>query len=262
MCTVSVIPLPTGGFRVACNRDESRVRAEGLPPVVTWSAGVRAVMPIDPAGGGTWIAATDRGIVLALLNYNPDSRALSADGTGISTFPASRGSIIPSLTDCRDVPEIETRVTALQPERFGPFRLFVIGPGGRTEFVSDRRTIARRRLPEAAGVALLLTSSGLGDALVEPPRRELFQHILESDPTAQRQDEFHRHSWPDRRQLSVCMSRDDARTVSYTTVEVTATCAVMRYWPAPPDAIGTVPVTVRRIPLAGPGGPLVPAGCP
>jgi len=44
--------------------------------------------------------------------------------------------------------------------------------------------------------------------------------ITDSEESAATQDRFHAHSWPDRPELSVLMSRADARTVSITAVEV------------------------------------------
>ena len=61
----------------------------------------------------------------------------------------------------------------------------------------------------------------MGDSLVETPRRELFETWLRGNAaTPQRQDALHRHEWPDRRHLSICMRRADACTVSYTTFEI------------------------------------------
>jgi hypothetical protein len=259
MCTVTVIPIPTG-FRVACNRDESPARAAALPPLLNWADGVRAMMPIDPVGGGTWIAASDRGLVFALLNYNPAAPDVD-DGRHGRVPPASRGAIIPMLADCRDFLEAESRVADLRPARFNPFRLLIVGAAGHAEFVSDGRRIVRRDAGVRSPLPLLLTSSGLGDAIAEPPRRALFESLLATGSSPDRQDEFHRHSWPERRHLSVCMSRDGARTVSYTTVEITATCAVMTYWPKPPDAIDETSPAVRRIALVGRAGLIIPAGC-
>jgi hypothetical protein len=255
MCTVTIIPLPTGGFRVACNRDESRTRVAALPPLLSWADDVRAMMPIDPLAGGTWIAATDRGIVFALLNYNatvPACRQMPV---------ASRGSVIPFLVESRDLAEALGRVGLLRAGRFGPFRLLIIAASGVAEFISDGATIDRRESPHDLRTPLLFTSSGLGDDVVEPPRRALFDATLGRDTTAESQDTFHRHRWPDRPHLGVCMSRQDARTVSYTTVKVRPTCATMHYWPTSPDEMLGVAPTVRRIPLIAQNGLLMPAGC-
>ena len=39
-------------------------------------------MPTDPQGGGTWLATTDAGLTLALLNYNPANPSLGTPGEG------------------------------------------------------------------------------------------------------------------------------------------------------------------------------------
>jgi hypothetical protein len=67
-----------------------------------------------------------------------------------------------------------------------------------------------------------------------------------TDPDPQ-QDRFHRHAWPDRPHLSVCMRRRAARTVSHTLVEVGRTRARLIYHPDAPDA-GVRPST-RRLAL-------------
>ena len=85
---------------------------------------------------------------------------------------------------------------------------------------------------------MMLTSSGLGDELVEAPRRELFDAMLSfGECSRQRQDEFHRHSWGDRTYLSVCMRRTDAATTSYTVVETWLGGASLRYHAGAPDEL-------------------------
>ncbi|MEL7087152.1 MAG: hypothetical protein AAGL98_01720, partial [Planctomycetota bacterium] len=79
------------------------------------------------------------------------------------------------------------------------------------------------------GRPAMLTSSGLGDHLVETPRRELFHAGPFRTPADQ--DAFHGHRGADRPELSVFMHRDDARTVSRTAVEVAADAVVMAYTP-------------------------------
>ena len=84
----------------------------------------------------------------------------------------------------------------------------------------------------------MFTSSGLGDELVESPRRELFDRMITfGECSRQRQDEFHRHSWPDRPYLSVCMRRTDAATRSYTVIETWPGGASMRHHGGAPDEL-------------------------
>jgi hypothetical protein len=68
----------------------------------------------------------------------------------------------------------------------------------------------------------LFTSSGLGDALVEGPRRRLFERLVlgAEDSWLDGQSRFHRHRWPGQPELSVWMERPDARTVSRSVIDV------------------------------------------
>jgi hypothetical protein len=178
------------------------------------------VLPIDPVSGGTWVAANSAGLALALLNVN-------RPGLGGGEARRSRGTILPELLACAGPDEARRRAELLRPEDFAPFRLVLAGAGLVVEGLSDGVAIhwSRRRL---AG-PLLWTSSGLGDHRVEGPRRRLFERALAARPTPQAQDAFHNHRWPGRPHLSVRMSRPDARTVSYTVVEVAPGRVSMNY---------------------------------
>ena len=208
MCTVSIIATP-GGFRLACNRDELRARPPALPPRVVRFADRLAALPIDPAGGGTWIAAIDAGLAFALLNVNSPSVRC--------TGPASRGLLIPSLLGCAGLEEATSRALKLDLKRFSACRLVIADARGCAVLYWDR---VRRELElQSFTRPLLFTSSGLGDAVVDRPRRALFDQMVVSCATAAAQDAFHRHRWPDRPELSVNMSRAEARTVSYGVIE-------------------------------------------
>ena len=66
---------------------------------------------------------------------------------------------------------------------------------------------------------------------------------------------FHPHGWPDRPHLSVCMGRQDARTVSHTLVSLSPDQVALRYHPDAPDRPAeavtlTLPLAVSRAPAA------------
>src|SRR5690349_919543 len=99
MCTVSIITFgKAGSYRVVCNRDESRLRAPPSQP--RWRAtqcpGRGAIWPMDLEAGGTWIAASDRGLCLCLLNLNLEPPPAPVRGA------RSRGLVIPELIDSPD----------------------------------------------------------------------------------------------------------------------------------------------------------------
>ena len=248
MCTVTALPRSLLShrvsaepllLRVAHNRDERLTRAAALPPTV-WAAGSRRVlMPIDPESGGTWIAANNAGLVLALLNANPGASLQRAGPVGPSTL--SRGTIIPSLVQSATVSEALARAERIQVERYAPFRLLLFDRFQLVECVPHCHGIRHRRSYLSA--AIMRTSSGLGDAVVAGPRRALFQRFFNHprDPRAV-QDMFHRHRWIGREAVSIDMCRSDARTVSHTIVEVGSDTISMSY--VPTDSIHPVVVHV------------------
>lgn len=232
MCTLTIIPLrglddqKPSGFRVVTNRDESLARPPALPPAVTTVRAVRAAWPVDALAGGTWVAASERGLVLSLLNLNlvpppalPPAREL-----------VTRGAVIPALMDAAGAAEAAARLADSDLAPFAPFRLVAV----------DRHTIILARWDRAAFTivrrpltAACYVSSGLGDHTVAP-RLALFEGwFAGSRPTPEEQDAFHEHVWADRPEISVRMSRRDARTVSTTAVEVVhagdATLVAMDY---------------------------------
>jgi hypothetical protein len=273
MCTVTVIrPEEDGGavLRLACNRDESRARPAALPPRIIDAGPRRAVMPIDPAGGGTWIAATDAGLILTLLNAHPGAGADTSRGAAMAgaaaasagktaaapappsgTSPAtaarpSRGGIIPMLLPAGRLDEAIAAAEQIDTRPYAPFRLVIADRDEVAELRPQHgRLVTTLRAP--ADRPRFFTSSGLGDGLVEGPRRALFDTRIDGRPaTRALQDAFHRERDPDRPELGVNMSRADARTVSYTVVELGPNEVRLLYHPDAPDR----PATPAAVTLA------------
>jgi len=236
MCTVSI--LPTGhaerAIRVIFSRDELDTRAHAHPPAVRFFGPRRAILPIDPLSGGTWIAANDSGIACCVLNVNErDSAAFLR-----TSEMRSRGTIIPELIRCSSLDEATERALQLPCREFQPFRLLIIQQRLVSEIVSHGS--AARCARAGLGAPLMRCSSGLGDAIVQAPRQALFDGMLGQSASIQSQDEFHRHFWKDRRDISVCMARAGARTVSRTTLEVSERgVARMHYEPIDEHAVTT-----------------------
>ena len=231
MCTVTIVPAPEpGSWRMACSRDEGHGRAPAVPPAASSVAGRGVLMPVDPSSQGTWVAANDAGLAITLLNYNlpepPVGRTMS------------RGTVIPALIGCATLDEAVALLPTIDTDAMMPFRLVLC----------DGQQVVLWRSTEppnhTAGLdvgpldrPVMFTSSGLGDHLIEPPRRALFEGWFGDDPEAylDRQQAFHAHRWEDRPHLSIAMSRDEARTVSYTVVDLSDEAVAMRYHPDRPD---------------------------
>jgi Transport and Golgi organisation 2 len=227
MCTVSVMRLP-GLLRLVSNRDERRTRPTALPPARTHAGSLRVLAPIDPSSQGTWVACSEIGLAIALLNVNPPD----ADAR---IPPRSRGGIVPGLMRARSLDEVAALAAAVDHTEYSPFRLVAVhaGEGDVLEIAPAAGSV--RRLPLA--IPQMFTSSGLGDHQVEGPRRHLFEQTVvrggERD-LRDRQDRFHAHRWRDRLAVSVHMSRPDAWTVSRTTIEIGGSDIAM-FYAAEPD---------------------------
>jgi hypothetical protein len=223
--------LPEGrALRLACNRDEQRWRPAALRPGLHARGQHKGAWPTDPVGGGTWVGVNDAGLALALLNV---TGMPAEQSRGIAR---SRGAIIPELLGRGSLESAFLKAAALEPAVYAPFRLVLSIPGQWAEVASDGLRLSLVA-PQPLRDPLLFTSSGLGDLVVARPRSELFAEcFLEATPEAQ--DNFHRHQWPDRQHLSVCMRRPDARTVSFTTITITASRARLGYHAEAPDLPG------------------------
>ncbi len=209
MCTLTVIEQPSG-YRVAVNRDEKRSRPPASGPDAHRAGAGRALWPTDTLAGGTWIASSDRALTLSVQNVNP------TPPLALPPSLVSRGEIIPRIIGARSAWAAASELRRMHLDLHAPFRLVAIDDSEIVEARWDRTSLETRRRP--LGPACFVTS-GLGDCLATP-RLGLWELFLaEHGQTAAMQDEFHRHFWPDRPEISVHMSRADARTISTTTVE-------------------------------------------
>lgn len=220
MCTVTWLETD-GGYHLFSSRDELRSRGPARPPRLHERAGVRFLAPIDSDGGGTWIAVNEQGVGLTLLNdYAADQ------GGGVFE---SRGRLVTLLAAAGSAAEVGAALAGLDLGRYRPFRLVVLAPGERGVV---RHWDGRREAEEAPGEPPLLTSSSVDPAGADAARRDLLGRM--GPPDAERLAVFHRSHEPERGPLSPCMHRSDARTVSFTRLDVTAKRAVMAYQDGPP----------------------------
>jgi hypothetical protein len=225
MCTVTIVPCGDGGVRVMCNRDERATRPAATAPRLHRLKRRTAVFPVDPISGGTWIGANDAGLTLALLNRHARESRQRHPG------PVSRGLIIPMLLEQGDLDTALAVGCTLDPAAFEPFQLVAIYRGRLGVLTGDGVGLTTRL--RSVRRPLLFTSSSLGDARVERPRRRLFQRLVLKDAQGwlRGQFRFHRHHWPASPELSVRMQRGDAMTVSRSVVDVTPRTVYVSYEP-------------------------------
>jgi Transport and Golgi organisation 2 len=225
MCTLTLLrpaadcngPL----FRVVFSRDEQRARPLARAPEVHTAGAVRTLHPVDPQGGGTWIAATEHGLVLALLNGN-EAPALDA---GARAARRSRGGIIPALAAAgvRNAVDVHLDV---DPRAYAPFHLVIADSREIVDVTSDGCTLVCGA--PRAGDWLMRTSSSVEATAVCRWRRSRFAEIA-TPVSANEQNAFHALAAPERPAFGVSMARADACTVSVTTIEVFASTIRMAY---------------------------------
>ncbi len=232
MCSVSWIRR-RGTLVVVMNRDERRDRAPARPPRRWPGADGGFTAPVDGDAGGTWIAAKDSGVVLALLNHQP-ARTLPRRRTGRkaavdATRPISRGRLVTALAGESAVPDAR-RLRAAGLAAYAPFRFFVAGRRVPPRvFTWNGVALTSRRLDPRVG---FLTSSSWNARAVIPARQARFRAFRRTHPRPTPADlvAFHeRADDPRGTPWAICMSRTDACTVSRTVVDVGPTGVSMRY---------------------------------
>ncbi len=244
MCTISFVPK-LRGFYLAMNRDEKFTRSTALPPAIVDLADRRAIFPREPEGG-TWIAANDAGVCLALVNWHRIERQ------PVRSI-ASRGQVVRALAAKSSDEEIAAGLAALPLRQLRPFRLIAIIPSEQkvTEWRWDLQRLTRRnhewrpqhwfssgfdeRKAERvrAGVCASFVAGGVdpGKRETSPRRKQAGVNAAGYSLNALRR--LHRSHSPERGPFSICMHRPDAATVSYTEVAVSKRRATMRYKSGP-----------------------------
>lgn len=225
MCTVTWT-LVGGGYELFFNRDELRTRARAWPPTVRAIGGVECLAPIDGDARGTWLGVNAHGLSVGLLNGAPPR--------GPKVARPSRGQLVLGLLDGASSIEVEARLAGVDVARFAPFRLFALdAAGGARAFRWDGSELTVER-DVAAGTALISSSRDAEGA--ERERSAVLARLRGErgllDAALLR--EFHTSHAPERGPYSVCMHREDARTVSFSRIRVAADTIEFVYHDGPP----------------------------
>jgi hypothetical protein len=233
MCTVSFSPNSCG-FHLLMNRDEKRSREAALSPETVDLGQCRAIYPREP-NGGSWIAANDAGVCLALINWHRIERE------PLNKI-VSRGQIVIELAGSLDSHSIAAGLTNLRLIEFRPFRLIAIVPREKSviEWRWDLERLSQHKYPWSVQHWF---SSGFDEAKAESARRRVCGEMEVNGIDHLRQ--LHRSHAPERGPFSICMHRADAATVSYTEVSVEDRKVTMRYKPGPPCS--TAPAVAKSL---------------
>ena len=228
MCTISWA-LHHDGYDVFFNRDEANLRSKALPPVFDEEDGCGFMAPIDPDGGGTWIVVNESGLTIALLNYYqgilPKGRL------------KSRGQIVLGLKRLQTQYDLEKSIARFDLKRFAPFSLFVFD----VKSVQKKPVLFRwtgRELQTSLAESPVFSSAFRYEQVAQA-RSVLFSRTVKLEGLNRSEqvsllERFHHSHEPRASAYSVCMHRDDARTVSCSHVSVNAKKVSFRYWDGAP----------------------------
>ncbi|MHA2938846.1 hypothetical protein ACXJY6_11215 [Vibrio sp. RC27] len=220
MCSVSWL-VDKDGYQIFFNRDEQKTRADALPPQILHIDGVDVVMPIDPVGQGSWISTNEMGLSLCLLNNyqasNPNDVILS------------RGLLLKSLSSENSIESVREAFSKLALPQFAPFSLLAfdrsVSQDGNPVMAFEWNGVESNVHPTDSP----LFSSGVDLHNVIHYRKTAFQSIVGEERTQENLLKFHRHQHAEHSHMSVSMHRGDAKTVSFTHIEVSNDSQQMRY---------------------------------
>jgi hypothetical protein len=230
MCTLTVVTR-NHAYLVAMNRDEKIARGTGFPPKIHEFEGTKAIYPSD-GDGGTWFATNDYGITLALLNWN------TVAPHGMDPKTRSRGSVISALIDSQSQSDLEKLFDVSAFKGMMPFRLVGVFPSEHTiwEWLWDSRKI---RSQAHKWESRHWFSSSLSDRQAESLRGVVCRDA-QNEPDAGSAPwlrRLHASHTGGPGPFSLCVHREDMKTLSYTEVMVAAGYIKMRHFRGSPCAL-------------------------
>lgn len=239
MCTVSW-SRGDRSYHLFFNRDEQHSRVVGLPPRRLDFGGVAVLAPLDPEGGGTWLAVNAFGLTVAILNFYTET-------ANVGPGRRSRGLLVRSLADARDPAEVAQRLAGERLGDYAPFSLLVVpARGPSVGWQWNGGVLTRDDSPDATAMR---ASSSVRTSEVLAARQRCYAEMVAPDvQDLECHRRFHRQFDPQAGAESVAMFRPDARTVSHCEIAVDETEVRMAYFETPREAPTFVPVSVERLP--------------
>jgi hypothetical protein len=217
MCTVTW-QREEGAYRLYCNRDERKTRSLAAAPRIHRSpANTTYLAPQDPDHGGTWLAANEYGLTICVLNANGYN----------SQANLSRGLLPQALIDASNADQALRQLQDQRLDRFQPFTLAALDLHNTMRIAHwDGAALTTRCDNAQRG---LLTSSSLSDAKAAQLRSVVFANFDGHSLSA-----FHRSHGDGDHRFSPCMHREDAETVSFSSITCTNAELAFFYSPGAP----------------------------
>lgn len=246
MCTVSWLPT-SQGYELFFNRDEQRTRAVAWPPEIAIQSGVSTLMPRDPVGEGSWIAVNEFGMSLCLLNFYQGD---------VPAGPLlSRGQLVREFSHLSDQRQVSDQLADTDLSRYAPFTLIALATDSEGKDAKPRSNPAclcvigyqwNGHLLTTLRPESPVTSSSVKFNEVVESRFNAYaakvqaavNQMVASDPREQAGlfIDYHSSHEGEKNHRSVCMHRDDAKTVSFSHIRVDRHKIIFSYHPDSPCA--------------------------
>jgi len=240
MCTASWI-RDQNGYQVLFNRDEKVTRKPALEPRLVVRNGTRFLAPVDGDFGGTWIGTNEFGVSVCLLN----GANLTGSKIHFAAPRCSRGLLLPDLLPLASVAAICDRIREADLSVFAPFTLAALEPSHPAAIVEWDGS--NRTLVFEDAERFMLTSSSFAEGVRLSRQRE-YRQVRDGDGLL----DFHRSHSPTRNAYSTCMHRADAKTVSFSWIQVSPQETDFFYAPgAPCEKLPGVRPNLARCPSSG-----------
>lgn len=222
MCTVTFIPITGSEYILTSSRDEQTTRPSATSPQILKSGSNTLMYPMDPKGGGTWIACDSAGKTACLFN--------GAFKAHLPRYPYrhSRGLIV---LDFFRFPDIQSFSRAYDLDNIEPFTLVIINNRTLIEFKWDgERTYL---LNHDFTLPRIWSSVTLYDKEIVKSREMWFNEWINANQLPNQKDSinFHLKAGDGRKETDVLMERKEfsLRTVSITSVAVLENKIIMEY---------------------------------
>jgi hypothetical protein len=230
----------TDGYELFFNRDELKTRRPALPPEVRSTAGVRWLAAIDADAGGTWLGVNEHGLSVGLLNGWRGRDRAHPDAT-------SRGLLVTALLGATSTAEVARRLAARELGEFRSFTLVALAPGAGPVLRAtwDGERLEREGLDDDCQP---ISSSSRDPEGARRSRRAVWSRLAADGPPAPSAlRAFHASHDPEPGAWSPCMHREDASTVAFTHVSVSAERVSLDFRAGP--ACGEAPAVTLDLPL-------------
>ncbi|SMG34079.1 Transport and Golgi organisation 2 [Marivirga sericea] len=212
MCTLTYLPLSEEQYLLTTNRDESPDRGQSGFPSYHHVEGKNIIFPQDPKAGGTWVATSDNGISVCLLNGANEPHELKPP------YRISRGLVVMEAIECIKPDEFFKNYDFTGIEPFTMVVLFhdpvlkilEFKWDGENTFLEEKDP----RKPHLWASAQLYTKKSIQD------RQQWFEKWLKkhSDYSIESIMEFHRNAGSGDLKNDMVMDRGIVKTVSITNI--------------------------------------------